>query len=85
MKPEVVPPETRLAIIRQYQRELASRAGRAVPKLTRRLNALRTAAGTWRLRGLRYGPSGRRPVDVRLRSRLAGNPQCAWKTHETSS
>ena len=33
----------------------------------------------WKTRLARYGPTGRRPVDVRLRERLNGGPANAWR------
>lgn len=40
-------------------------------KLSRMLGSKQGAERIWATRRLRYGPTGRRPVDVRLRRKLA--------------
>jgi hypothetical protein len=65
-------------VLREYFRHRASHAARARSPLERRLTALRTSKRAWALRRLRYGPTGRKPVDKRLASRLAGDPVGAW-------
>jgi hypothetical protein len=65
--------------VAEYRATLASIASRARSPLNRRLASLRSVDLGWRVRRLRYGPTGRRPVDVRLRARLEGNPPGAWR------
>ena len=65
-------------MLREYFRERSSRASRKRSLVERRLTALRTSKRAWALRRLRYGPTGRRPVDKRLASRLEGEPPGIW-------
>ena len=58
--------------------EMQRLSQRARSPIERRLTAIRTAKRRWALRRSRYGPTGRRPVDKRLASRLAGDPPGAW-------
>jgi hypothetical protein len=69
----------RLAITRQVDRERTRKAAKSRTWLERSITSRSFVRRAWQLRRLRYGPSGRRPVDVRLASRLAGNPPGAWR------
>ena len=69
-------------IILRHMHKISARGGKAGSRAAKRLQALRTAKRAWRVRRLRYGPTGRRPVDVRLRARLEGGDPGAWKKAE---
>jgi hypothetical protein len=75
-----VPPQ-----VKEWMKERMSLLSKRRSPLSRRLSALRHIDRTWQLRRLRYGPTGRRPVDVRLRARLEGGAPGAWRNPTPAS
>jgi hypothetical protein len=66
--------------VKAWQRLVGGAGGRAGRGLKKSLAARRA----WSLRRWRHGENGRKLVDVRLASRLEGNPPGAWKTKPIS-
>ena len=70
-----VPIELQNEIIRLYRLKMSARGGKNSMSQEKRSSVARmNATRRWAIRRLRYGPSGRKPVDTRLASRLEGNP-----------
>lgn len=80
MRVEDVPIDVQNQIIRLYQLKIASMGGKAsMSREKRSYVTTMNAKRRWAIRRLRYGPSGQRPVDVRLRARLEGGAPGSWR------